>query len=85
MRNAHAFAKNRAVDDSTSSTTTRSFSASVVPVAVMSTMRSAMPVSGASSMLPCSFTISTSRPWRAKWAAVMPGYFVATRMEPSSR
>ena len=59
VRNAHVFAKKRAVDESTSSTTSRSFSRSVVPVAVMSTMRSAIPVSGASSMLPRSFTIST--------------------------
>ena len=60
--NEHAFAKNRAVEGRTSSTTTRLFSRRVVPVAVMSTMRSAMPVNGASSMLPCSFTISTCMP-----------------------
>ena len=62
VRNAQVFEKKRAVDERTSSTTTRSFSLSVVPVAVMSTMRSAMPVRGASSMLPCSFTISTCVP-----------------------
>ncbi len=46
------FAKKRAVDERTSSTMTRLFSRSVVPVAVISTMRSARPVNGASSMLP---------------------------------
>ena len=42
VRSEVPLAKNRAVDDSTSSTMTRLFSRNVVPVAVMSTMRSAM-------------------------------------------
>ena len=59
VRSEVPLAKKRAVDDSTSSTMTKLFSRNVVPVAVMSTMRSANPVNGASSMFPCSFTIST--------------------------
>ena len=58
------------------------FCRSVVPVAVMSTMTSAIPMSGASSMLPFSFTISTWTPFSAKCCSVMRGYLVATRSTP---
>ena len=63
----------------TSSRSSSPFCASVVPVSTRSTISSARPVIGASSTEPCTYTTSAWIPRRAKCAAAVRGYFVATR------
>ena len=67
------------------STTRRLFSASVLPLAVRSTMPSTSPVSGASSTEPFTSTISAWRPVSAKCSAATRGYLVAMRTRPRRR
>src|SRR5688572_350937 len=61
-----------------SSTASRSFALSVLPVETRSTMASARPTSGASSIDPYSRIRSTWTPLAAKCSRVMLTYFVAT-------
>src|SRR2546421_2432346 len=62
-----------------SSTATKSLSRSVRPLDTRSTMASARPVSGASSIEPYRRMISTCTPFTAKCSRVVLRYFVATR------
>src|SRR5207247_2721 len=79
------FAMSRAVDVAISSTTARSFAASVAPVATRSTIQSARPTCGASSADPATFTISTWIPRRRKCSSATRGYFVAPSRLPRWR
>ena len=63
-----------------SSTSTSAFAFSVWPEATRSTMASARPVSGASSIEPYSLMMSTCTPLSAKWSRAMRVNLVATRM-----
>src|SRR5690606_40668375 len=60
------------------SVSTRPLSARVRPVETRSTMRSASPSEGASSIAPLSLTHSAWMPWRSNQRLVMLGYLVAT-------
>src|SRR5690606_13190893 len=62
-----------------SSTSTRLFARSVPPVETTSTMASASPTSGASSIEPYSLIRSVCTPLRAKWRVATSTYLVATR------
>ena len=63
----------------TSSTSTKPLAASVPPVSTTSTMQSARPTTGASSMEPYSLMISACTPAAAKKRLVLATYLVATR------
>src|SRR4029077_2911511 len=83
------FTISRAVERMISSTSTSRLASSVLPDCTRSTMRSANPTSGASSIEPSRCTISTWMPFSEKYASVTRGYLVATRthdhFEGSSR
>ena len=71
----------RAVEVRISATSTSPLARRVSPDCTRSTMRSARPTSGASSMEPSSFTISTWMPRSEKYSSVRRGYLVATRTQ----
>ena len=73
------FTIRRAVDRVISATSTRPFALSVSPDWTRSTMRSASPTRGASSIEPSRRTISTWIPRSVKYCSASRGYFVATR------
>ena len=70
----------RALIGMMSSTATRSFACSVRPVETRSTIASARPTSGASSIDPYSLIRSTCMPLAAKCSRAVRTYLVATRM-----
>src|SRR5690606_38604849 len=74
---AARFTTKRAEESAITSTSSRSFAASVAPVSTTSTTASARPERQASSTLPESATTSAGLPRRLRYSAVMRGYLLA--------